>query len=109
VLSEVALPVECDNQTIVYLRWIMTSNTSANNGAVAGGGTSAIDDIIIAGEQGGLSNVYHLQNQNVGDEATAYLVTGLDPETTYYYVVRAVAGTETSANSNVIEVTTTVA
>lgn len=41
--------------------------------------------------------------------STSYEVTGLNPETTYYYVVRAVAGTETSANSNVIEVTTTVA
>src|SRR5690606_3347825 len=30
----------------------------------------------------------------------------LDPETTYYYVVRAVAGETTSANSNEIEVTT---
>src|SRR5690606_5562825 len=33
-------------------------------------------------------------------------VTGLDPETTYYYVVRAVAGAETSANSDEIEVET---
>lgn len=108
VLSEVALPVECDNQSLVYLRWIMTSNIAANNNEVASGGTSAIDDIIINGDQGGLSIVYHLENENVGN-VTSYSVTGLNPETTYYYVVRAVAGTETSANSNEIEVTTTVA
>lgn len=50
--------------------------------------------------------VYHLENENVGN-VTSYEVIGLDPETTYYYVVRAVAGAETSANSNEIEVTTT--
>lgn len=37
---------------------------------------------------------------------TSYEVTSLDSETTYYYVVRAVAGEETSVNSNQVEVET---
>src|SRR5690606_22221038 len=42
----------------------------------------------------------------VSAPATSLNVTGLDPETTYYYVVRAVAGEETSVNSNQVEVET---
>ncbi|MBI4649686.1 MAG: fibronectin type III domain-containing protein, partial [Bacteroidia bacterium] len=49
VLSEVALPTECDNQSSVYIRWIMTSNTSVDLGTVASAGASNIDDIIIIG------------------------------------------------------------
>ena len=46
-------------------------------------------------------------NLNVGN-VTSHAVSGLDPETTYYYVVRAYdAYAQTSANSDEIEVTTT--
>lgn len=45
------------------------------------------------------------ENLNVGN-VTSKEVTGLNPESTYYYVVRAVSGAVTSANSNEIEVTT---
>src|SRR5690606_25917366 len=55
---------------------------------------------------GGSTIIYHLQAENVGN-VTSYEVTGLDPETTYYYVVRAIAGEEITANSNEVEVTTT--
>ena len=106
VLTGVPLPVACDNQPVVYLRWIMTSNTQfSGSGNVGSGGTSRIDNIKIVGDQGGSTNVYTLQNENVGN-VTSYEVIGLDPETTYYYVVRAVAGEGTSANSNEIAVTT---
>ncbi len=37
---------------------------------------------------------------------TSYLVTGLDPNTTYYYRVRAYSATQTSVNSNTIPVQT---
>ncbi|MBP7275231.1 MAG: lamin tail domain-containing protein [Kiritimatiellae bacterium] len=39
--------------------------------------------------------------------ATSWPVVGLNPETTYAYRVRAITDTETSPNSNVMEVTTT--
>ncbi len=52
---------------------------------------------------GGSATVYHIQNQNVGNVLT-YDVTGTQPNTNYFYVVRAVVGGETSAISNEIEV-----
>lgn len=54
---------------------------------------------------GGSSTTYVLEDVNVGN-VTSYEVTGLNPETTYYYVVRAVLGAATSGNSNEIEVIT---
>ena len=47
VLSNIPLPVACENQPSVYVRWIMSSNTSVNNGTVASGGSSRIDDVVI--------------------------------------------------------------
>jgi hypothetical protein len=49
VTDNLALPVACENQDTVYLRWIMTSNTSANGSTVAAAGTSRMDDIWITG------------------------------------------------------------
>ena len=47
VLSGVTLPSELNNQPNIYLRWIMTSNTSVNSSLVAAWGTQRIDDIIV--------------------------------------------------------------
>jgi len=54
---------------------------------------------------GSLSYVAGYQNLNVGN-VTSYLVTGLAPNTMYYYVVRAYNDYGTSGNSNEITVTT---
>lgn len=55
----------------------------------------------------GTGIIYDLTDQSVGN-VTAYPVGSLSSNTTYYYVVRASAGTTTSPNSNVIDVTTLV-
>jgi len=47
VVDNVALPSACGNQSTLYLRWVMTSNTSVNSSTVASSGTSRIDDIAI--------------------------------------------------------------
>lgn len=53
------------------------------------------------------SSAYVVGYENLDVEnVTSYQVTGLDPNTTYYYRVRAVNNTVTSSNSNVIEVMT---
>lgn len=99
VLTNVTLPSACDNQTSVFLRWIMTSN-NAISGSLAVGGTSRIDDIVITGTTPGFVAGY--EDLNVGN-VTTYPVTGLTNGITYYYRVRAVNGIA-SANSGTITV-----
>ncbi len=48
-LSNVSLPAACDNQDSVYLRWIMTSDTSVGNATVLQSGPNKIDNIIVTG------------------------------------------------------------
>lgn len=50
VLDSIALPAECNNQAIVYVRWLMTTNTNSNGEAVAANGINKIDDIYISGK-----------------------------------------------------------
>lgn len=106
VVSNLALPAACENQATVYVRWIMTSNTAVNSGAVTGLGASNISDVSIAGNVG-LNTVYvtGYQNASVGN-VTSKQVTGLSASTTYYYVVRSVVSGVTSNNSNVVTAST---
>lgn len=107
VLNNVALPSACNNQALVYLRWIMTSNTSVNLGSVANTGTNSIDDIVINGDQGTFSSTPITGSPfTITAPATSYDVTGLNPDSNYTYSVKAVKGTVESAVSNTINVTT---
>ena len=49
VLENLSLPEECNNQPHLYLRWIMTSDTSTAGVLVEPGGKLKIDDIIVTG------------------------------------------------------------
>ncbi|GAA4325157.1 T9SS type A sorting domain-containing protein [Flaviaesturariibacter amylovorans] len=112
VVTDLPLPAAVDNQPLVSLRWLMTSETSINNSTVASGGTSRISGIYVKSATGGGGPVpvyvTGYQNLNVGN-VTTYAVTGLQPNTQYYYVVRATNAAGTSPNSNEIPVTTAVA
>ena len=44
----IALPTEVNDQAAVYLRFIMTSNTSQNGATVASGGTNGLDNIVVS-------------------------------------------------------------
>ncbi len=48
VVTSVPLPVACENQPAISLRWIMTTNTAVGGAAVAAAGNSRIDDINIS-------------------------------------------------------------
>lgn len=50
VISNLDLPAECQNQAnLVYIRWIMASNTDISLPAITGAGISKIDDIFVTG------------------------------------------------------------
>lgn len=109
-ISNLALPAAADNQPLVSIRWISTSNTAVNGSPISATGTSRISAIYVKGSTGsGTTPVYvtGYQNLSVGN-VTSYAVTGLTSGTTYYYVVRAENAGGTSANSNDISVTTVV-
>lgn len=102
VVNKRSLPAACNNQDSVFIRWIMTSNTAVGGGVVAGAGASLIDDILIAGNEASYLAGY--RDSLVND--TFLIVTGLSPNTTYYYRVRASDGTVAGFNSNTIAATT---
>jgi uncharacterized protein (TIGR02145 family) len=74
---------------------------TANWSAVSGATTYYLD----VNTNSSFTGTWILNNQNVGN-GTSYIVTGLACGTTYYYRVRAANSCGTSANSNVISVTT---
>ncbi len=48
VVTAVPLPVACENQPAISLRWIMNSNVSVGSGVVATTGNSRIDDVNVS-------------------------------------------------------------
>jgi hypothetical protein len=63
VLSNVEIPAACNNQDSVFLRWIMTSDTSSTPPAlVISTGTTKIDNIIITGTSSS-SNINELTQE----------------------------------------------
>ncbi len=49
VLDQLPLPDVCNNKSVIFLRWIMTSNTGAGGETVGSTGASRIDMIMIKG------------------------------------------------------------
>jgi len=49
VLNNIALPSQCNNQSFLYIRWVVSSTASIDGGTVASGGTNRIDNILITG------------------------------------------------------------
>lgn len=48
-VNNLVLPAACENQTSVFIRWIMTSNADISGGTVASTGPSKIDEIYVQG------------------------------------------------------------
>lgn len=82
VLTRVLLPDTCNNQTNVFLCWIMTSDTSARGyDNVQSGGRGSIDDIVITGTAYNQPPVLDpVGDQNVFEGQTlTFSVTASDP------------------------------
>lgn len=62
VLTDLLLPEACDNQALVKIRWIMTSDTATDGNLVGMEGISKIDDIYLVGDV--LSGLYEFGFQN---------------------------------------------
>ena len=50
-LDSIVLPDSCANRPMVYLRWVMTSDTNSSGSPVTSAGINKIDDIYITGKQ----------------------------------------------------------
>ncbi len=94
VLNNVALPAECDNQPLVYLRWInYTTTNTGGTGVVTAGGIS-LDDVYVKG-----TTLSLVTNYPVTVATTSNVITGLTPGSTYYYKVKANGDSITYATS----------
>ncbi|MFY8098051.1 MAG: hypothetical protein ACOVMH_09565 [Flavobacterium sp.] len=103
-VTDVVLPSECNNQPLLYIRWLMTSNTSVNGQQVSNGSYSSIDNIALKSENTP-NYVAGYNNLSVGN-VTSYVITGLNEMTSYYYRVRVKYSTSVSLSSNTIVVKT---
>lgn len=102
VLNNIDLPEECNNQHLVYLRWLLVTSTNISDVTIVNSAESNIDDIVIKGNPGNYLKGY--TDMSVTD--TTQVITGLSSGSDYYYRIRAVQGSFTSVNSDVIKVTT---
>jgi hypothetical protein len=96
VLTNLPLPVACDEQGLLFLRWVMADNVSATNGIInPSSGANRIDDIIVRGTRssvpapqalpaGGVNASQFTANWLPVDDATGYqldvaISTGFEP------------------------------
>lgn len=49
-LNALALPIDADNQTLVFVRWVLTSDNDINGNPLTSAGKTKIDDILVTGE-----------------------------------------------------------
>ncbi|MGE4488967.1 MAG: putative Ig domain-containing protein [Kiritimatiellales bacterium] len=81
VLTRILLPNTCNNQSTVFLRWIMTSDIAANGDTVGSSGAGRIDDIVIVGTAHSQPPVLEsIGSQSVFENQTlSFTVTASDP------------------------------
>jgi hypothetical protein len=107
VLESVPLPVACEDQPSLFIRWIMTSNTSVNDGTVASEGSSRIDDIYIVANQ---SDHYRTVSSGNWNDPAIWEVspTGLPPWSPTAYPPTHYAQSISIAPGHQVDITTNV-
>ena len=80
-LTRIPLPDDCNNQPAVFLRWLQTSTTAANGGAIGSSGAGRIDNILItATAHNQPPMLAPLDNRTVfTDEPLSFTATASDP------------------------------
>lgn len=101
-LTNQDLPEQCNNQHLVYLRWLLVTSANISDLTILNSAASNIDDIVIKGNRGNFLKGY--SDLSVTD--TSQVISGVSSGTDYYYRVRAAEGNFTSLNSDVVKVTT---
>ena len=105
-VTDLPLPAECENQKNLRIRWLMNSD-NAISGTLGNTGTNRIDDILIKGTE---TKIIPVAGYPQGVTGSSHEVTGLSPETTYYYTIQAYGEDDCenvlSDESNEIEVIT---
>lgn len=48
-MTDIALPTAAEDNSSIFIRWLMVDNTSIDNGGTASGGNSRIDNILVTG------------------------------------------------------------
>ena len=100
-LYNLVLPADCENQPSVYLRWINYTSVDYTTGAALIGGSVRLDDILVTG------NLYQaVAGYPINVATNSATITGLNPNSTYYYEVNASNGSANSLNSNQITANT---
>ncbi|WP_158859819.1 chitobiase/beta-hexosaminidase C-terminal domain-containing protein [Lunatibacter salilacus] len=91
-LNKISLPQDANNQTLIFIRWINTSNISVSGGTISSAGTSRIDEIFIEGEVLGgaleptASPVIN-PDGGIFEEAQTVTLTSETPGSTIYYTL----------------------
>lgn len=101
-VNNIDLPQQCNNQRLVYLRWLLAASVNSADLEIPNSAESNIDDIVVKGNPGNFLKSY----SNLAVNDTSKIVSGILPGTDYYYRVRAMQGSFASLNSDIIKVTT---
>jgi hypothetical protein len=105
VVNNLPLPAACAGVSQLYIRWVTTSLTAVNGTTIGSTstGTNRIDNIFVRGNK--VEYVGGFNGSTV--TGTTAIISGLNPQTTYYYTVKAVGQSATaSASSNEVTVVT---
>ncbi|MBN9283221.1 MULTISPECIES: T9SS sorting signal type C domain-containing protein [unclassified Flavobacterium] len=109
IVNGVTTLLQTINLTTSHSDYTVNVNETASDVKIllanGGGNLAYVDELTINYTGSTPSFVTGYNDRNVGN-VTTYAVTGLNPNTAYYYRVRATATATTSSNSNVTTVTT---
>jgi len=92
-----SLPSSADNKANVYIRLIMTSNVSVDGGTLATGGTSGLDNVVVAAAVVLPIDLIGLTAKGQGDQSLLSFSTAIERNNDYFSIERSNDGTRFEA------------